>query len=32
MVETFGNISLIQHPEIIRELEMALAHTKLNVE
>lgn len=32
MVEAFGNIILIQHPEVIKELETAIAHTKLNAE
>lgn len=29
VVGAFGNIILIQHPEVIKELEMAIAHTKL---
>lgn len=32
MVEAFGNIIFIQHPEVIKELETAIAHTKLNPE
>lgn len=32
MVGAFRNLILIQHPEVIKELEMAVAHTKLNAE
>lgn len=32
MVEAFGNIILIQHPEVIKEPETVIAHTKLNAE
>lgn len=32
VVGMFGNVILIQHPEVIKVLESAVAHTKLNAE